>query len=852
MKTINHNPMKRISMLFLLIGSVVCMFAQSPAYQPMDSSHPIEFKGDHIVYQGQKIILGPKCFLIDGQLSDEAVENESYIFNDFNEAAAHFTEGTEAEPMKVYIAPYVYWIDDPDDPEIKRGKNGREPFGLVVKCPYLHLIGLNPNPRNTVLASQRGQTQGAVGNFTMFDFWGDGMVVKNLTMGNYCNVDLEYPLRKELGRKKRKSAITQAHVAYCHGDKIYAENVHFISRLNMSPLSGSRRVLFNKCHMESTDDALAGTGVYLDCTLHFYGQKPFWRSDMGGAVFLNCDFYVKHDEERQYFCKAVGPLSIVDCRYHTAKSVYAGWTHEPTDWLRCYQYNVKMNGQPYVIGADKPYNTVCMDWLNQRNAYRVEVDGKVVYNTYNLLRGEDDWDPMQVKEAILKAGKKQKRDYTSMATCLAVRPLKASIQTGQGDVTLKAEVKRHCNYPLNNVPVRWRVQPGYEKDVQLSVTEGYECVVTPLNSDDETKHFAVIASTEDGLECATELTVAPNFVEAPAFVTVPKMKIGKGKAELLYELDLQGRADESLITWYRCFDKEGKDAIPMAVSRLNEPEYTYSLKKEDVGYYLMATVAPKHLRCLPGEVYKVVSKSPIKKGQVVQTRIFETDFQNFPAKNQPRILPGFWTMDGYKPLDTSEYDWKVDMNKDYWVYGLGMNGSLGTGLLQDQKGARMLYTPLDGKYGDMEIVLNVDASKTAGQGFGSATAQYLDLYIKFDTRTLTGYALRVIRTTKYSNAVDFYLVKYEKGKTTAITEPVSSTCYRTDCTITLKAIGNKLTAHAETTTPLPAPVTDPNLKLVVDLEADIESNAFGGTGIQHTGSCGESTTMLHRMKVEWK
>ena len=65
--------------------------------------------------------------------------------------------------------------------------------------------------------------------------------------------------------------------------------------------------------MESTDDALTGTGVYLDCTLHFYGQKPFWRSDMGGAVFLNCDFYVCHEEDRQYFCKSVGPLSIVDC-----------------------------------------------------------------------------------------------------------------------------------------------------------------------------------------------------------------------------------------------------------------------------------------------------------------------------------------------------------------------------------------------------------------------------------------------------------------------------------------------------------------------------------------------------------
>ena len=77
-------------------------------------------------------------------------------------------------------------------------------------------------------------------------------------------------------------------------------------------------------------------------------------------------------------------------------------------------------------------------------------------------------------------------------------------------------------------------------------------------------------------------------------------------------------------------------------------------------------------------------------------------------------------------MDTAAYDWQVVPDKDYWIYGPGMNGSHGTGLLQDQKGARLLYTPLDGSYGDMAITLNVDASKTAGQGFGSATGQYLD------------------------------------------------------------------------------------------------------------------------------
>lgn len=822
-------------------------------YSSLDPSQPIEFKGNCLRYADKEIILGPKTFFVDGQLSDREVAGNPYVFNSFNKAAANFSAGTEAEPMKVYLAPYVYWIDDPDDPAIRVGKDGREPFGLVVKCPYLHIIGLNSHPENTVLASSRGQTQGAVGNFTMFDFWGDGLLVKDLTMGNFCNVDLEYPLKKELSRKKRMSAITQAHVAYCHGDKIVADNVHFISRLNMNPLNGAKRILFNKCHMESTDDALTGTGVYLDCTLHFYGQKPFWRSDMGGAVFLNCDFYVCHEEDRQYFCKSVGPLSIVDCRYHSKKPVYAGWTHDPTDWLRCYQYNVKLNGQPYVIGADKPYNTVCMDQLNQLKTFRLEENEEVVYNTYNLLRGEDDWDPLQVKDRVIAIGKRDGRDYTRMPSCLSVEPLTASIQTGGQPVRLVATVKRHCNYVLNNVPVKWKVQQGYEKDVKLSTSEGYECVVEATNTEDETKHFTVIAYTEDGLECATELTVAPDYVPAPSFTEEPELNIAKGVATVSYALNLNGRKDESLITWYRCTDRNGTDRLPVSVSRLNEPEYSYTLLvKEDVGYYLMAAIAPKHLRCLPGEERIVVSNSPIKKGQVNITHIFETDFQNFPCKNQPQLLPGFWTIGGYKPLDTAAYDWQVVPDKDYWIYGPGMNGSHGTGLLQDQKGARLLYTPLDGSYGDMAITLNVDASKTAGQGFGSATGQYLDLYIKFDTRTLTGYALRIIRTTKYSNAVDFILMKYENGVAEAISQPVSSTCYRTNCTLTLTAKGGKLTAHASTTTPLPAPVTDPNLKLSVDLEADIASNTFGGTGIQHTGSCGESTTMLHYMKVEWE
>jgi hypothetical protein len=184
-----------------------------------------------------------------------------------------------------------------------------------------------------------------------------------------------------------------------------------------------------------------------------------------------------------------------------------------------------------------------------------------------------------------------------------------------------------------------------------------------------------------------------------------------------------------------------------------------------------------------------------------------------------------------------------------WEYAEGFNGAVGKGLLQAQRGARLMYTPLEGTYDNMSLELWVDPTKTAGQGFGSATGQYMDVCLKFDTQTLTGYGLRIIRTTKYANAVDFLLVRYDHGVTTPISEAVSSTCYRTGCTISLDFTDNQLTARVTTKTPRPSNSTLPHEVL---LKAIVAPNTFGGVHIQHTGSCGESTTMLHNIKVDWR
>ena len=101
----------------------------------------------------------------------EASSENPYVYKTFQEAAAHFQDGTPEHPMTVYVRPGVYWIDDPDDSTVKVGKDGREPFGMTIRCQYLNLVGLGAHAEDVVLASQRGQMQGAVGNFTMFDFW---------------------------------------------------------------------------------------------------------------------------------------------------------------------------------------------------------------------------------------------------------------------------------------------------------------------------------------------------------------------------------------------------------------------------------------------------------------------------------------------------------------------------------------------------------------------------------------------------------------------------------------------------------------------------------------------------------
>ena len=829
-------------------------------YTPIDSSDPVEFGGTYIKYQGETIQLSETAIYVDGSLSDELAAQYPYVYNDITKAlsADALKNGTADNPMTVYVAPYVYWIDDPAATDTVQKTEGYSvPYGMVVNSEYLTIKGLTGNPDNVVLAGNRGQSHASNGNYTMFRFNCSGaLTVKNITIGNYCSVDLDYPLMSELNQAKRTETITQAQLADVSGDKMFADNCNFISRLNLDPINGASRSLYNNCHFESTDDALNANAVYVGCDFDFYGNRPLYSSYGTGSTFLGCTFNCKilnvEAEPTQFFTKEGGTITAVDCVYNSNLSVpiSIGWTKTPSTSLKCYQSNIIHNGQSITIGGEGAKETVDMTGKSVLDAYKVVSGGKTYYNTYNLLKGSDDWDPLGVKDVIKAAGQ------DTVATQLSITSDVTEIESGKETASIGGTVNYFYGTNDTTQKITYSVSDEDKAYVKLTDNGDGTCKVEGTNNDDAARKVIINASTESGLEAAVGITVKPSKIEAPAFTKAPVItNDGQGSLKVDYSLDLGSREDMSAISWYRCTDAEGSNPILVAVTRNDSPEYTYKLTAGDVGYYIMAKVESKNIRSDYGTPVNTVYDKAIGVKDV-RSKNFATDFSNFPNVKQSEIKAGFWTVDYNRPADTESFgSWQGADTEEPWKYGTTGNGCVGAGLYEGTQGARLMYTPVEGTYGDMSLKLVVDPAKTAGQGFGSA-GQYMDVLLKFDTSTLTGYGLRIVRTKASSNAVTFVLVKYDNGTVTEISDEVIASCYATGCTISLKAEGNKLTAHVETPTEQLADQAAKGYPHVVDLTAEIEANSFGGVAIQHTGTLGargwQNTTMLHNLNVTWE
>ena len=467
----------------------------------------------------------------------------------------------EGKSVELIVSPGVYWLDNPDDPSIRMGENGAgTPYAVKINCNELKIIGTDKDASHTVFAVNRGQTQGAIGNFTMMLFRGKRLYTENITYGNYCNVDLVYELDPSLNRTKRISAIVQAQLAHCAGtENVTARNCRFISRLNLCNFTGAHQAEFYNCHMECTDDALAGNSLYKQCKFIFYSSKPFYATGKG-STFDDCDVYIK-THGTQYLTKATSPVTLINTRFHCDHPIKLGWCKD-NDPSICSATNVTLNGKKAKFD-------------NKKHIFRVE--------KFEMLNG----------------------------------------------------------------------------------------------------------------------------------------------------------------------DKQIGNSI--------------------------------------------------------------------------------FTFDAYETKDTRFHNWHIDTLKPTWYYGTAQDGAEGhTGYVQEQKGARMLIRPVKEESKGKKLSLTAVPCKSAGQGFGSALDQYMEICLNMDITHLNGYGLRIQRTPQYDHAVEVSLIEYNNGEVKHITEPKKCELYRTPCKIEVSTDDNILTAkltHGKTTQ---------------TLTTAIHGRAGNTMMIQHTGSVGAS------------
>lgn len=264
---------------------------------------------------------------------------------------------SEGQDITLMVYPGVYWLDNPDNPEVQMNPHGEgTPYAKKINCRSLRIIGVDRNPQNTVFAVNRGQTQGAIGNYTMLSFSGSKLYSENITYGNYCNVDLVYPRDTTLNRRKRSEAIVQAQLAHCHGtDTVVARNCRFISRLNLCNFTGARYAEFDSCYMECTDDALAGNSLYRHCNFTFFSSKPFYHSGKG-TVFEDCDIDIL-TTGTQFFTKTPSPVTLKDVRLYCDHPINLAWCRDNNPDI-CSATNVTLNGRKAKFDSKHRRHTI--------------------------------------------------------------------------------------------------------------------------------------------------------------------------------------------------------------------------------------------------------------------------------------------------------------------------------------------------------------------------------------------------------------------------------------------------------------------------------------------------------------
>ncbi len=797
-------------------------------------------------------------YLVDSSLAQDDPANKK--FKTVQAAYAAAPEGTEAKPTVIGIKPDVYQVNG----SLERGAS------LSITKNWITFLGLTNDRRTVVIADNRGLDEGASDDGYLLDINATGFCMKNLTVINYCNCDYEYPGNPSKNLKMRNPTVTQAVAIQTSGDKHVYENVAFLSRLDTAFFRTNRS--YNKnVYIEGTDDWMGGgtTAVWEDSTLVY----PTGRGVMSasGCFFFNCKFEAARGLQfyKAEYGAAARPDAFINCIFPVSTP------QAPIAWVRGIavprnnQYtptykNKDTSGNPAVI-----YN----DSVNgPSSGYSREMSDEEAkaFNAWNLLRGNDGWDPAGVKEKYQGqtgvyrmalttggGGRGGRRGGAGAAAGggaggglnPAAAAVYSTIRTGDAGVTINASLTP-SDTPDSSIT--WSTQSNL---VSLSSTTGPQILVTGQNKTEKAEYVPINAKASNGYYVTAYVYVEPKFIDPPAVTAAPKINPpAAGKASVDYTLDLGGREDQSLITWFTCDDASGANPVKVAVSRGNQPLKAYTLMPGDAGKYLRVSVEPKHPVCEAGPAVFAMASSPITPSDIPSSAV-AANFRNFVEAITGPVPGRFSVLGGWSIVPGDKYADGFGIRGGGAGGARGGGGGVGVGAAGGAAGgarggpgpgASALFYFKSGDAGDMQIDLVMTPDKTEGTIFAvpgspddtGGRNSHGDVFIKYDPVTKNGYSLRYWRTTDSNVACKYQFYKIENGAGSPLEgAPVQSGFFKQDTILTVKVVGTKISATGHNTVD----------SQTLNIEGTITPNKFAAAGVSSTGA----QTIYSVMKVSY-
>ena len=764
-------------------------------------------------------------YLVDSSIAQDDPANKR--FRTVQAAYEAAPAGTAEKPTVIGIRPDVYFV-----------RGTQTTAGLTIRKNYITLLGLTDDRRKVVLADDRGHMVGANDNGYMMTVDAIGFTAMNLTFLNYTNVDYEYPGNPAKDLKRRVPYDTQAVAISMFGDKHVFSHVAFLG-LHDTMYLRTIRSYFTNVYLEGNEDFMGSVGagsvsVWENSEIYF----PTGSGVIGpsGVIFINTVF--KASRGLSFYKLFNTPAVLIHCvvPVNTPQSPVLWQLEKVPAGQNFYSltYHTKdAKGGPAVIfdsNVGPPTFNLSRE-LTDREA--------AAFNPWNLLRATptgtlDSWDPAGVKEKYAAQGNAVFRMEPGESRPAAGGPASegphseaastVTIRTGGPVAKLNAIV-----FPARaqSDPIAWSTT---SKAITLDTTLGASVLVVAHNNTGHAEHATVKAMASNGFYITFPVDVEPVYTASPQFTKAPVLLApSEGKVRVSYVLSGEG-ADVSRITWYLCDDAECRTKRAVAVSRGDVPLKEYELGIGAVGKYVEAEVESKLERSDTGPSATAISAGRIAEEDITSTTV-SPNFRNFVEMTNDTYVSGMWTVLGTWQTVTNE-------NLDYWESTTGNDLVNGYGLRVASQGASLLYQT-DVPTGDMRVKIVMTPEKLVSEGFGyqgfgspgtgddSASLQRADIYIKYDPRTKTGYALRFWHTIESAPTCMYQLFRIDQGKGTPLSPEQELTgVFKPNTTFILSIIGSTFTARA-------ANSMDGD---TLSLQATVVPNDFGGAGTYWSGT----------------